>query len=140
MPGKTTMTLARMFRAGMLAAPFRMGFSAFSRFSEFANHTDRLHKQFAPQPHYYLFALAVKPDLQGKGIGDQLTRWMLKRIDDEGASAYLETQKERNVGLYERLGFGVAAREAFPKLEGLSNWAMVRPSNRLMRASEDTRA
>lgn len=128
LPGKTAMSLGKMYQAGMLSAPRRMGLSAFFRFMGFAAHTDKLHKAAAPMPHYYLFALGVHPSAQGNGIGGQLVRGMLERIDQEGLPAYLETQSSRNVELYRRLGFDVAAEGAFPKLAGLNNWGMLRPS------------
>jgi ribosomal protein S18 acetylase RimI-like enzyme len=126
LPGKTAMTPGRMYQAGMLSAPFKLGLSAFNRFMGFASHTDKHHKEAAPMPHYYLFALGVKPSAQGKGIGGILLKSMLKRIDQEKMPAYLETQKESNVSLYQRFGFKVAAQGAFPKLEGLCNWGMFR--------------
>ena len=126
LPGRTAMTPGRMYRAGMLSAPFRLGLGAFMRFMAFAGHTDRLHKRAAPTPHYYLFALGVSPSAQGRGVGGLLLRGMLERVDAEGMPAYLETQKEGNVGLYRRHGFEVAAEEPFPKLDGLKNWAMYR--------------
>jgi ribosomal protein S18 acetylase RimI-like enzyme len=126
LPGKTAMTPGRMYQAGMLSAPFRLGLSAFSRFMGFAGHTDKFHKQAAPMPHYYLFALGVKPSAQGKGVGGLLLKNMLERIDREKMSSYLETQKESNVGLYQKYGFEVAAHGAFPKLKGLENWGMFR--------------
>lgn len=125
-PGKTAMTLGRMYRAGMLIAPFRMGLSAFGRFRGFAQLTDDLHKKSAPMPHYYLFMLGVSPTVQGKGIGGHLLESMLGRIDREQMPAYLETQNERNVGFYRRCGFEVAAEEPFPNLEGVRNWGMLR--------------
>ena len=126
LPNKTAMTPGRMYQAGMLSAPFKLGFSAFSRFMGFVSHTDKLHKEAAPMPHYYLFTLGVKPSAQGKGIGGILLESMLERIDGEKMPAYLETQKESNVSLYQRFGFEVAAQGAFPKLEGLCNWGMFR--------------
>ena len=125
-PGQTAMTFGRMYRAGMLSAPLRLGPSAFGRFMDFARHTDELHKKAAPMPHYYLFALGVSPAAQGKGVGGTLLGGMLGRIDRERMPAYLETQKESNVGLYRRFGFEVAAEGPFPKLEGLCNWGMLR--------------
>ena len=128
LPGATAMTPGRMYKAGMLSAPLRMGPKAFGRFMKFAEHTDKMHRAAAPDPHYYLFALGVRPSAQGQGVGGRLVTGMLERIDRENASAYLETQSERNVPLYERLGFNVAAREAFAKLSGLENVAMLRPA------------
>jgi ribosomal protein S18 acetylase RimI-like enzyme len=126
LPGQTAMTLGRMYRAGMLSAPLRLGPRAFGRFMDFAGHTDVHHKKSAPMPHYYLFALGVSPAAQGKGVGGRLLKGMLERIDGEKMPAYLETQKESNVALYRRFGFEVAAEGAFPKLDGLRNWGMLR--------------
>lgn len=126
LPNNTTMTPGRMYRAGMLSAPFRMGLPAFSRFMGFAGHTDTLHRVAAPMPHYYLFALGVSPSSQGQGIGRRLVSGMLDRADDEQMPAYLETQSPRNVPLYERLGFERTIEAPFPKLQGLNNWGMVR--------------
>jgi ribosomal protein S18 acetylase RimI-like enzyme len=126
LPGETAMTFGRMYRAGMLSAPFRLGPGAFGRFMDFAGHTDKHHQKSAPMPHYYLFALGVRPAAQGSGVGRRLLEGMLERIDAERVPAYLETQKEENVGLYRKFGFEVVAEGAFPKLEGLSNWGMLR--------------
>lgn len=126
LPGSTAMTPGRMYKAGMLSAPLHMGLKAFRRFMGFAAHTDRLHRIAAPVPHYYLFALGVRPSAQGKGVGRLLVTKMLERIDREGLPTYLETQEQGNVGLYQQLGFDVVAQEAFPKLAGLDNWSMLR--------------
>lgn len=126
LPDATTMTFGRMRKAGMLSAPFRMGLSGFGRFMNFADHTDKMHRRAAPMPHYYLFTLGVSRSAQGKGVGRRLVTEMLERIDAESTPAYLETQNERNVPLYQRLGFDVVAREPFAKLNGVENFAMLR--------------
>lgn len=127
-PGATAMTPGRMWKAGMLAAPFHMGPGGFRRFLAFARHTDAMHGRAMPEPHYYLFALGVAPDGQGRGVGRQLTGEMLAKIDEAHMPAYLETQFERNVPLYRSLGFRVVEQAPFPGLEGLCNWAMARPA------------
>jgi ribosomal protein S18 acetylase RimI-like enzyme len=125
-PGETAMTLGRMYRAGMLSAPLRLGPDAFGRFMRFARHTEKFHKESAPTPHYYLFALGVGPAAQGRGAGGRLLAGMLGRVDAERMPVYLETQKEGNVGLYRKFGFEVTAVGPFPKLGGLRNWGMLR--------------
>lgn len=128
LPGQTDLLVGRMFKAGMLAAPFRLGLTTFSRFMKFASHTENHHKAVVPAPHYYLFALGVHPDAQGRGLGSLLTNDMLGRADREGMPTYLETQSPRNLELYERLGFVVGASGPFPGLDGLTNWGMLRPA------------
>ena len=55
---------------------------------------------------------AWTPDRQGRGFGSHLMQPVLERCDADGTPAYLETDTERNVQLYERHGFKVT--EEFP--------------------------
>ncbi len=68
-----------------------------------------LAKHHPAVPHYYLFAVGVTKDGQGKGLGGRLIREGLKRADEEGALAYLENSNPKNTPLYERLGFQMVA-------------------------------
>lgn len=77
------------------------------------------------EPHYYLLALGVEPDLQGRGIGTQLMAPVLETCDREGIPAYLESSKERNVPLYERNGFKVTQELVVP-FGGPKIWLMWR--------------
>jgi GNAT superfamily N-acetyltransferase len=67
----------------------------------------KVEKRHPEKPHFYLLALGVEPELQGRGIGGRLMQPVLERCDREGIPAYLESSKERNVPLYERNGFEV---------------------------------
>jgi ribosomal protein S18 acetylase RimI-like enzyme len=58
-------------------------------------------------PHWYLATLGTDPVVQGRGVGSTLLASMLERLDVEGAPAYLECSKERNVAFYSRFGFTV---------------------------------
>jgi len=57
------------------------------------------------EPHWYLAILSISPESQGKGHGGELLRPGLERADAAGVPAYLETQRERNLGFYGRHGF-----------------------------------
>jgi GNAT superfamily N-acetyltransferase len=67
------------------------------------------------EPHYYLPAVGVRPEWQGKGLGSALLRPMLERCDRERSPAYLEATAPRNKACYERLGFEVTHELTFPK-------------------------
>lgn len=58
-----------------------------------------------PGPHWYLIVLGVDPPQQGRGLGSLLVREGLDRADAEKVPAYVETESERNVAFYRRLGF-----------------------------------
>jgi len=83
---------------------------------------ERLHPR-VPK-HFYLAALGVVPQAQGKGLGSRLMRPVLDLCDAEGLPAYLESSKEVNVPFYERHGFQVTRELALPR--GPTAWAMWR--------------
>ena len=66
------------------------------------------------QPHWYLQLLAVDPDTQGSGVGTELVRRGLERVDRDGAVAYLETT-QGNLAFYDRLGFPAVGEIAMPR-------------------------
>ena len=56
---------------------------------------------------WYLPLIAVDPLYQSQGLGSQLMKHALNRIDEDGLPAYLESSNPRNMSLYERHGFEV---------------------------------
>ena len=106
-PGETELSYPRMFWAGMLGAPVKLGVTACIRLLRVAAATDKLHAQYAPPSHYYLFGLGVNPSSQGKGLGSYLLDLLLQRCDVEHVPCYLETHSEHNISLYKRHGFDV---------------------------------
>lgn len=77
------------------------------------------------EPHWYLGTLGVDPPQQGRGIGTALLRRWLRRVDEGGASVYLETDRERNVPWYQREGFSVVRPI---RVLDVPVWCMQRPA------------
>ena len=73
--------------------------------------------------YLYLYVIGVAPDHQGTGIGSRLINSMLAHLPPE-IPIYLETETERNVRLYERLGFKVLKKVMIPILQ-LPMWEMI---------------
>jgi GNAT superfamily N-acetyltransferase len=67
------------------------------------------------EPHYYLPFIGTDPDHRGKGHGTALLADMLRRCDDEGVPAYLESTSIRNQALYHRHGFEILEEMHWPK-------------------------
>jgi ribosomal protein S18 acetylase RimI-like enzyme len=68
-------------------------------------------------PHWFLGTVGVMPTTRGLGVGTALLAAGLHAVDADGAVARLETSLERNVRMYERVGFtvsGVALAEDVP--------------------------
>jgi len=58
-------------------------------------------------PHWYLPWLGVDPARQGAGLGSDLLKQCLHRVDADHDRAFLETPNPRTVPFYERHGFRV---------------------------------
>ncbi|OCK55535.1 N-acetyltransferase [Bradyrhizobium sp. LMTR 3] len=62
------------------------------------------------EPHWYLPLIAADPKWIGQGLGSLLMKHALRRCDEEGIAAYLESSNPRNISLYERHGFKITGR------------------------------
>jgi ribosomal protein S18 acetylase RimI-like enzyme len=71
------------------------------------------------EPHWYLPFIGVRPEAQGRGMGDALLAHGLARADADRLPAYLEATSRRSVPLYERHGFaviGVVEAPGYPEV------------------------
>jgi ribosomal protein S18 acetylase RimI-like enzyme len=102
---------------------FATGLSRFSRLVALRAAIDSHHPM--EKPHAYLWFLGVAPQAQGMGVGSRLLKVGTDRLDAAGLPAYLETQKERNVGLYQRHGFEVISTYK-PRADAPPMWSMWR--------------
>ena len=110
---------------GGLKLFFHSGFGVIGRLQTYEKYAMNLKKEFTDNYDWYLFNLSVKKEAQGKGIASKLMRPMLKFCDDEKMVAYLETNKEKNVTLYNHYGFELKKEELIPKTD-VMHYAMVR--------------
>ena len=110
---------------GGLKLIFHSGLGIIGRLLTYESYAMNLKKQFTDNYDWYLYNLSIKKEAQGKGIASKLMRPMLKFCDDERMVAYLETNKESNVGLYQHYGFDLMKEEMIPKTP-VTHYAMVR--------------
>ena len=62
------------------------------------------------EPHWYLPLVAADPNWIGQGLGTLLMKHALRRCDEEGVAAYLESSNPRNISFYERHGFKITGK------------------------------
>lgn len=74
--------------------------------------------------HWYLLALGVVPERQGRGLGGALLGHTVERLDADGRPAYLEATSDRSRRLYHRHGFEETAELA--PTDGPPIWGMWR--------------
>jgi ribosomal protein S18 acetylase RimI-like enzyme len=124
-PDKTKMTIGMMYKSGMLAAPFKMGWASFSRMMTFMEFSEKEHKAATSSDHYYLMTVGVVPERQGQGVGKKLMTRALEIVDANKVQCYLETQNKNNIPIYQKFGFEVVSDKEIPT-GGLHNWGMLR--------------
>ena len=110
---------------GGLKLIFHSGLGIIGRLLTYETYAMNLKKEFTDNYDWYLYNLSIKKEAQGKGIASKLMRPMLQFCDDERMVAYLETNKEANVGLYKHYGFDLVKEEQIPK-STVMHYAMVR--------------
>jgi RimJ/RimL family protein N-acetyltransferase len=121
-PGRCQPTILDMVRIGpwlMLDNPPRVLVSILRWVNQWSNHD-------LGERHWHLGPAAVVPKLQRQGIGSAFLEALCRWLDEKEEPAYLETEREGNVRLYERFGFKVIHRA--PVL-GVDCWFMRRPSS-----------
>jgi ribosomal protein S18 acetylase RimI-like enzyme len=124
-PGQSKISVPRALRAGMWMTPFIIGLKAVLRLGQYNGVSESLHTQFAPDLHWYLFLLAVKPAFQGRGLGSRLLEHGLDRADASHMPCALETNNPSAVPFYQKHGFELAARHQL-NAAGLNLWSMRR--------------
>ena len=122
---KYPMTFWRSIRSVPLSIIFGLGRRGSSRMRYTGEYIDTVHKRLTPFKHWFLQAIGVDPQFQGKGYAGKLISAMSVRIDKEDLPCYLETLDEKNVWLYEHFGFKVIEKSVIPETK-LTNWAMLR--------------
>jgi len=118
-------TLWRLLRSVPLSEIFGFRRYGGSRMRGLGNYIDEVHGRLAPFKHWFLQAIGVDPQFQGRGYASKLLRPMLSRIDEENLPCYLETLETQTVRLYEHFGFKVIEESSVPSTS-LTNWAMLR--------------
>lgn len=108
-PGKvfsSPIKFLELFRSGMLWIPGLVGLSAFKRLKVHDDVCEHALIQHAPKDFAYIWAVGVRPDQAGKGLGKQMIQSALNDMRQQGyTTCWLRTENPHNVGLYEHLGF-----------------------------------
>jgi len=97
--------------------------SRLERFSNLSNHYT------LRQPHYYLSAIGIHPNFQGRGFGRVLldTVHEMSELHPASTGVYLETANPVNVPFYEHFGYHLVSKDKLDDIVDL--WYMFRPND-----------
>jgi GNAT superfamily N-acetyltransferase len=120
--------ILRQLRAGLLAAPFRLGPGDFLRALEVAREVDLGIERAVPDRAFWtLNNMVVHKDHRGSGIGSRLLREQLSFVSETEPdhAIALSTQRPENVVFYRRLGFqSVSEHTIGTGRRAFRNWRM----------------
>jgi GNAT superfamily N-acetyltransferase len=123
-PGREWPTTWDQFRSGGLSLLWRLGWRASRLLTELERGFDAARRKHVPGPHWYVSLLGVRAEARGRGLSRAVLAPICEAADRDGVPVYLETMDERNVAIYERLGFALVGQS---ELAGrLPNWELRR--------------
>lgn len=97
--------LRYQIQAGLITAPFKIGWPNFRRAFAAFRDVSRRHGEELREPHWILDVLGVDPAHQGKGVGGVLLEHLFSLADRDRAPCYVITHNINNVPFYEHHGF-----------------------------------
>jgi len=126
-PENTEFTFDRLWKTGCKVplSVMQFPFSQMRQTMDILMSLGAMQSHLLPEPHWYLLAIGVMPEEQGKGIGSCLMNEAIDIASKDNRSIYLETETEKNVLMYRKYGFEVV-RETVLDGHGLEFTFMVR--------------
>lgn len=118
-------SLYQTISVGILAWPFKFGFTSFFRVISLDSDDKKVETELGDRAGRVVL-MAVDPAFHGKGIGSALITAALKEWDASGGGSLdLHTQLEINTKFYTSKGFKISHLHS---KNGFSEWTMIRPS------------
>lgn len=117
--------LVDQVRFGALKMLSWQGKEAIGRQIMASEHMRAIHAASLGGPHMYLSTIGIDEKYRGKGLLSDLMQPGLEKADRENIPCYLDTHNEKNIGLYARYGFEIAAESVIPGSD-VRHWAMIR--------------
>ena len=127
------MTIWRLIRSGTFTSGMKMGMEMGLKITKLSL---KMIPIFEPleadrkinmkgRSYLYLMVIGVAPQFQGQGFGGKLLGKLIEESEKARLPIYLETSTERNVRMYERLGFKPIKQEILPIIN-LPQWELIR--------------
>lgn len=124
-PEETRMSAIKAIKSGGLFIFRKIFMNTLKALRTYEKISINLHKKYAPFPHWYLLALAVDKEHQGKRMASVLLKPFFDYFDKYDYPCYLETHKRKNADIYEHYRFHTKEICVLPNTDKM-HWAMIR--------------
>lgn len=117
-------------QTGIKAIPYLLGGgykfspSIIYRLNCYESYVNKIKKKYTDYNCWYVNNLSVKKDMQRKGIGTKLLEPIIQYCLDNNTKLYLETNTQKNVNFYKKLGFTLVDESTIPN-SNVKNYAML---------------
>ena len=124
------MTIWRGIRSGSIKSSLRMDIRTGARLAGkmipiFSPLEADRKENMRGRSYIYLIIIGVASEYQGQGFGGKLLKALTEKCDQVGTPLYTETTTERNVAMFEKLGFRALKKITLPIIN-LPQWEILR--------------
>lgn len=120
------MTIWKGIRCGSFMSGFKVGFKIMSQMMPmFMPLEDDRKENMKGREYIYLMVIGIDPKYQGQGYGGNMLKTLLSEADSKKLPIYLETSTDRNIKMYEKLGFKILKKMTHPIIN-IPQWEMLK--------------
>jgi ribosomal protein S18 acetylase RimI-like enzyme len=109
--------LLSLLKAGLIRTIYHLNIKSFVRFKKLGDAKNENRKKLLNDEFYLLDIIGVDPSFEKQGNARLLIESMLKKIDKERMSCFLETSNIKNIDYYTRFGFTLLSEYQYNELE-----------------------
>lgn len=125
LPGEDIMTPLKVIKSGGIKVMCTLGKNNMKKLVDILDYLSPKEKLYMKNKFIKISPIGINPIHQRKGYGGHMLKYVLKQIEGENISCYLETQNIINVHFYEKLGFKVLESGNMP-VDNVSYWCMMK--------------
>ncbi|MCR8744068.1 GNAT family N-acetyltransferase [Romboutsia lituseburensis] len=125
LPGEDVMTPIKVFRSGGIKLIGTLGRNNMKKLVDILDYLYTKEKLYMRDNFIKISLIGINPIYQNKGYGSHMIKYILKQIEGQNISCYLETQNFINLNFYEKLGFKILETGNMP-VENVSYWCMMK--------------
>lgn len=115
--------LSSLIKAGLISTIYNLNIKSFIQFKKLGDVKKANRDKLLDNEYYFLDLIGIAPSYEKQGYARLLLDSVLRKIDKESMSCFLETSNIKNIDYYNRFGFTLLSNY---KYDGLESFCMIR--------------